>query len=190
MIFDVEDLLKGVAPCLDELEYEYLGIGVEHCRGFEDHSQLSAFLMLGIRSVCLLRGMIRVADPQFLDSYDSVRRSFIESWQLQFEFRLRNATAKAQKWLERQPEWQADRKKLEAMIAKLQGGEAGFTREWSGLSEMAHPTFDATINSVSIASTIFKMNPHPNRLDEEFNKLAIDYFGMVNRVIWPYSTQM
>jgi len=47
MIFDVEDLLKGVAPCLDELEYEYLGIGVEHCRGFEDHSQLSAFLMLG-----------------------------------------------------------------------------------------------------------------------------------------------
>jgi hypothetical protein len=184
MMFDVEDLLKGVSPCLDELEYEYLGIGVEHCRGFEDHSQLSAFLMLGIRSVCLLRGMIQLADPQFLDSYDSVRRSFIESWQLQFEFKLREATAKAQKWLERQPEWQADRKKLETVIAKLQGREAGFTREWSGLSEMAHPTFDATINSVSIASTIFKMNPHSDRLDKEFKKLAIDYIGMVNRVIW------
>lgn len=183
-MLDVEDLLEGVRACLDELEYEYLGIGVEHCRGFEDHSQLSAFLMLGIRSVCLLRGMMRLADPQFLDSYDSVRRSFIECWQLQFEFKLRDATAKAQKWLERQPEWQADRKKLETVIAKLQGGEAGFTREWSGLSEMAHPTFDATINSVFIASTIFKMNPHPNRLDEEFKKLAIDYIGMVNRVIW------
>jgi hypothetical protein len=180
----MDDLLSGIDPCLDELEYQYLGNGIEQCKGFEDHTQLSAFLMLGIRSVCLLRGMLRLADPQFLDAYDCVRRSFVECWQLQFEFKLKDATAKAQKWLERQPEWNADRKKLEAVIAKLQGGDAGFVREWSGLSEMSHPTFDATANSLSIASTIFKMNPHPARLEDEFKKVAGDYVGMVNRVVW------
>jgi len=178
------DLFAGIGECLDELECEYLKVGVEHCKGLEDHSQLSSFLMLGIRSVCLLRGMLRLADPQFLDSYDSVRRSFIESWQLQFEFKLRDSAAKAQKWLEGQQEWQADRRKLEGLIAKLQGGPAGFAREFGELSEVAHPTLQATINSVSIASTIAGVNPQPHRLQEEFDKLAHDYVGMVNREIW------
>lgn len=178
------DIFDGIGGCLDELEYEYLKVGVEHCKGLEDHSHLSSFLMLGIRSICLLRGMLRLADPQFLDAYDSVRRSFIESWQLQFEFKLRDSVAKTQKWLEGQQEWQADRRKLEGLIAKLQGGPAGFAREFGDLSEMAHPTLQATVNSVSIASTLAGVNPHPQRLEEEFNKLAQDYAGMVNRVIW------
>jgi hypothetical protein len=179
------DMLQEVAPCLDELESEYLKAGIDHCKGLEDHSHLSAFLMLGIRSVCLLRSMLRLANPQFLDAYDSVRRSFIESWQLQFEFKLRDSTAKTQKWLEGQPEWQADRKKLEALIVNLLGGgEAGFAREWGELSEMAHPTFQATVNSVAIASTIAGVNPHDGLLEESFKRLARDYVGMVNRVIW------
>jgi hypothetical protein len=90
-----KDLWGEIEPCLDELEHEYLRLGIEHCKGLEDHSQLSAFV--GIRSICLLRGMLRLADAQFLDSYDSVRRSFIESWQLQFEFKLRDSTAKSSK---------------------------------------------------------------------------------------------
>jgi hypothetical protein len=181
---NLSDLLKGIGPCLDELEQEYLRVGIDHCKGFEDHSQLSAFLMVGIRSICLLRGMLRLCNPQFLDSYDSVRRSFIESWQLQFEFRLQDSTAKAQKWLEQQPEWQANRKKLETVIKKLYGEQAGFTREWAGLSEMAHPTHEATVNSVAIASSVLGVNPQPQRLEEEFQKVAKDYVGMVNRVIW------
>jgi hypothetical protein len=178
------DILEEVAPCLDELESEYLNAGIDHCQGLDDHSHLSAYLMLGIRSICLLRSMFRLADPQFLDAYDSVRRSFVESWQLQFEFKLRDSTAKTQKWLEGQPEWQADRKKLEALIVKLLGEEAGFAREWGELSEMAHPTFQATVNSVAIASTIAGVNPQPHLLEESFKTLARDYVGMVNRVIW------
>lgn len=179
-----DGLFAKIGPCLDELEYQYLKAGVEHCSGLDDHSQLSSFLMLGIRSICLLRGMARLADPEFLDAYDSVRRSFIEAWHLQFEFKLRDSAARAQKWLEGQQEWQADRKKLEAAIAKLQGGPAGFAREFGELSEMAHPTLQATVNSVSIASTLAGVNPHPHKLNEEFEKLARDYVGMVNREIW------
>jgi len=54
----------------------------------------------------------------------------------------------------------------------------------SELSEMAHPTLQAVVNSVSIASTVAGVNPQPHRLLEEFNKLAQDYVGLVNRVIW------
>jgi hypothetical protein len=178
-------LFDGVGPCLDELESEYLKIGIEQCKGLEDHSQLSAFLILGIRSICLLRGMLRLADPQFLDAYDTVRRSFIECWQLQFEVNLRESATKAQKWLEGVNDaWKVDRAKLEALIAKLQGGQAGFAREWGELSAMSHPTFDAARNSVAIASTLAGVSPHPERLEEEFNKLAGDFVGLVNREIW------
>ncbi len=179
------DVFEGIGPCLDELEYEYLKIGVENCEGLEDHSQLSAFLMVGIRSISLLRGMLQLAHPEFLDAYDSVRRSFVESWQLQFELKLRDSATKAQKWLEAQPDtWKVDRATLEASIAKLQGGHAGFAREWGELSEMSHPTLQAVVNSVSIASTIAGVNPRPHLLEESFKKLARDYVGMVNRVIW------
>lgn len=44
------DLLQATGRCLDKLEQEYLKVGIDHCKGLEDHSQLSAFLMLGIRS--------------------------------------------------------------------------------------------------------------------------------------------
>jgi len=170
---------------LDELESEYLRVGIENCGGLEDHSQLSAFLILGIRSICLLRGMLRLADPQFLDAYDSVRRSFVESWQLQFEFKIRDSNAKAQKWLEGVPDtWNADRAKLEGLIEKLQGGKAGFGREWGELSEMTHPTFQAAVNSVSIASTIAGVDPRPQALNVAFRRLMGDYLGHLNREIW------
>ncbi len=141
--------------------------------------------MVGIRSICLLRSMLRLAEPEFLDAYDSVRRSFIESWQLQFEFKLRDSATKAQKWLEGKPDaWKVDREKLEALITKLQGGQGGFAREWGELSEMAHPTLQATVNSVAIASTIAGINPQPTLLKESLKKLNEDFVGMVNRVIW------
>jgi hypothetical protein len=182
---DAAALFDSVGPCLDELETEYLRIGIESCKGLEDHSQLSAFLMLGIRSVCLLRGMLRLGDPQFLDTYDSARRSFIESWQLQFEFKLRDSATKAQKWLEGVPDsWKPEIGKLEALVKKLQGGQAGFGREWGGLSELAHPSVQAAINSVSIASTIAGVNPRPHALGDEFQKLMGDFVGLLNREIW------
>lgn len=178
-------MFDDVGPCLDELEFEYLTIGIEQCKGLEDRSQLSAFLILGIRSICLLRSMLRLAGPQFLDAYDTVRRSFVESWQLQFEFKLRDSATKAQKWFQGLPDtWNADKAKLEALIRQLQGGDAGFGREWGELSAMSHPTFEAARNSVAVASTLAGVNPHPEHLEEEFNKLAGDFAGMLNREIW------
>lgn len=179
----IKEIFEGIGPCLDELEVEYLRTGIDHCKGLQDHSHLSAYLMLGVRSVCLLRGMLQLADPQFLDSFDSVRRAFIECWHLQLEFKMKESTAKAQKWLEGK-EWQADKTKIEALIQKLQGGAAGFGREFGELSALAHPTWEATRNSVSIASTIVGMHPKPESLHTEFEKLAKDYVGMTNRLIW------
>ena len=159
------DLFEEIGPCLDELEHEYLKIGVENCKGLEDHSQLSAFLMVGIRSISLLRGMLRLANPGFLDAYDSVRRSFIESWQLQFELKLRHSATKAQKWLESQPDaWKVDRDPLEALIVQLHGERAGFAREWGELSEMSHPTLQGEGLRWNGESRSLADSPKPCRL--------------------------
>jgi hypothetical protein len=178
-------VFDDVGFCLDELEQEYLSCGIAICEGFEDHTQLSAFLMLGIRSIGLLRGMMHLAHPEFLDSYDVVRRAFIESWQLQLELKLCRSSAKAQKWLEAQPNaWKVDRELIEELVVRLHGERAGFAREWGELSEMCHPTFQAVVNSIAIASTIAGLNPRPYLLKESLENLKLDFIGMVNREIW------
>lgn len=181
----MDNLLQQGGACLEELEHQYLRIGVERCKGLEDHSQLSAFLMVGIRSISLLRGMLYLLQSEFLDTYDCVRRSFIESWQLQLELKLRESATKAQKWLESQPDtWKVNRGPLEALIERLHGEKAGLAREWGELSEVSHPTLQAVVNSVSVASTRAGVNPKPQLLSESLEKLLKDCVGMVNREIW------
>ena len=106
--------------CLDELEREFLRVGVGRCKYLEDKSQLAAFLCLGIRAVSLLRRVVQLLAPDTLDSFDAVQRSFQETWQLQFEFRLVDSRSKAATWVAGQGgSWHADRKKLDGSMESL-----------------------------------------------------------------------
>lgn len=171
--------------CLDELETEYLRIGTERCRNLEERTQLSAFLRLGIRSVSLLRTMLRLLEPDTLDAYDAVRRAFYETWQLQFEFRLTDSAAKVQKWFQGNPDtWKADGQKLEAFIKSKAAGPGGLGREYGGLSELAHPTCAATANSTALVTTRRRMNTNPELLEQSLKELAGDFAELLNRQIW------
>lgn len=171
--------------CLDELETEYLRIGTERCRNLEDRTQLSAFLRLAIRSVSLLRTMLRLLEPDTLDAYDAVRRAFYEAWQLQFDFRLPDSATKVHKWFQGNADtWKADERKLEAFINSKTGGPGGFGREYGGLSELAHPTCAATVNSCALVTTRRGMNTDPELLGQQLKELAGDFAGLLNRQIW------
>jgi len=125
--------------CLYELETEYLRVGGEKCKNLEERTQLSAFLLLGIRSVSLLRAMLHLLRPDTLDAYDAVRRAFLECWQLQFDFRLPDSASKVQKWFQGNADtWKSDKRKLELYMEKKAAGPAGFGREFSELSELTH----------------------------------------------------
>ncbi len=82
-------LVSLTRPALDQLEQEYLRVAAEKCGHLRQPTQLSAFLLCGIRSLSLLRGMLRLLEPTFLDSHAALHRAYLESWYLQFEFRLR-----------------------------------------------------------------------------------------------------
>jgi hypothetical protein len=171
--------------CLSELENEYLRIGTEHCDFLEQRTQLSAFLQLGIRAVSLLRGMLRILEPDFLDSYDPIRRAFIETWQLEYQFRLRDGTSNAQKWLQGDGgSWRPDFQMLEESNGRLNLEQGQFAREFNLLSEVAHPTLTAAQNSCAIASTLRGLNPNTGALEQTHLDLSVDYLNLVNRQIW------
>jgi hypothetical protein len=176
---------KLANECLEELEKEYLRIGSARCKYLEDRSQLSAFLLLGIRSVSLLRAMTHLLQLDTLDSYDSVRRAFVESWQLQFELRLRGSETRAQDWFrEKNDAWKPNIAKLEEFIKKDGHSPAGLGREWGLLSEKSHPTYAAASDSCAIVTARRGISSVSGHLREEQQALESDYCGLLVRQIW------
>ncbi len=171
--------------CISELEREYLRLGAEDHAFLEDGTQLSAFFLMGIRGTSLLRGMFRLLEPDFLDAYDAIRRAFVEGWQLQYEFRLREGTAKAQKWLnEKGASWKPDFRRLEESNRELGLESGAFEREFFSLAEVAHPTFTAAKNSCAIASASRGLNQNAPLLQQAYLNLTLDFLNLVNRQIW------
>lgn len=174
-----------VTLCLDELEREFLRVGAEKCKHLAEPSQLSAFFRVGLRAVSLLRGMYLLLSADALDSYDPVRRAFWESWQLQFEFRIVNSGTKAAKWFETKTKfWEADTKKLADFVESLQHGRPNYGREYGDLSEMTHPTEQATANSCTAALARLDVGNHAQQIRTSVAKLSDDFAGLLVREIW------
>jgi len=137
--------------CLDEVEAELLNIGSAKCNLLHDETQLSAVIFLLLRATSLFRSMLDLLAREQLDSYDAVRRAYLETWLLAYEFRLEESGRKAAKWhAKRDDSWSPDISKLEA-YSKSQGVKAlALGRDYGGLSEVAHPTKSAAENSVAM----------------------------------------
>ena len=137
--------------CLNETEAELLRIGSAKCNKLRDDTQLSAVTFLLLRATSLLRSMLDLVATDQLDSYDAVRRAYLETWLLAFEFRLEDSGPEAAKWhAMRGSSWSADIRKLET-FTKSQGIKAPeLGRDYGGLSELAHPTRSAAQNSLAV----------------------------------------
>ena len=176
-----------ITSCLDELEREFLRVGADRCNRLEKQCQLSAFLRLGLRSISLLRGMHVLLSQCILDSHDAVRRAFLESWELQFEFRKKCSSTRALKWLlgvDKSNSWKADRKKLADFVASLGASAPNFGREWGELTELAHPTAQATENSITIVLARHNAKDQAEQVKGELQKLRENFPGLLMREIW------
>ncbi len=88
---------------------------------------------------------------QPLDACDAVRRAYLETWLLAFEFRLIDSEAKATQWHNgKAKSWSADIPRLKR-YAPLQGAAPMLGQDYGGLSKIAHPTKEAASNSVNSA---------------------------------------
>src|SRR5713101_1234518 len=99
---------------LNELEVEYLRLGSTLCQNLSDETQLSAFLLLGLRSIAMLKSTLMLIKPStVMAGCDPVERAFLETSQLQFEFRFIDATGKVKDWFARNwNTWKSDKHKL------------------------------------------------------------------------------
>jgi hypothetical protein len=142
---------RTFAGFLDEAEAEILKLIDSKRIGASDHSQLAAVLFLLIRASSLLRASLSILEWGRLDAYDAVRRAYWEAWALAFEFRLAESQPKAAKWHEDQKKFgEPDIKKIEDFM-KLQGIASPLLgKDYGGLSEVAHPTKSAAVNSMVV----------------------------------------
>lgn len=123
--------------------------------------------------------------PDTLDSFDAVRRAFLESWQLQFEFRLTGSSEKTARWFDGQGgSWSPDPQKIADFIESLGRKRPKYGREYGDLSELAHPTAQATVNSCAVATTRWGISSVSDQIDKAVNELSEDFTGLLIREIW------
>jgi len=138
--------------CLKESEADLVKIGRTKCNRLRDQSQLSAVICLLIRATSLFRSALSLVKNGQLDACDAVRRAYLETWLLAFEFRLEGSQEKTARWHNgKDKSWSANVSRL-AKFLKSQGIESMLGRDYGGLSNMAHPTKNAALTSVVLVT--------------------------------------
>lgn len=175
-----------IFACLDELERELLRVGIERCEQFQQQSQLTAVLLLLLRSSSLLRSAVRLYRSEYLDAFDAVRRAFFESWQLGFQFRMENGRGEIGRWFAGVADsWSADLQRLDG-YARARGNRApDIGRQYGRLSVLAHPTYTASQNSALLVVRKLGMRAE----NEQTLTEAIAYFesepaALLYRLVW------
>ncbi|MFZ0275417.1 MAG: GNAT family protein [Candidatus Sulfotelmatobacter sp.] len=159
-------LIALTRDSLNQLEQEYLRVGSENCGHLRQKTQLSAFLLCGIRSLSLLRGMLRLLEPQWLDSHAALHRAFLESWYLQFDFRAKKRTAAhvgVETWFRKQSKlWEKKhtRQLVKDTLNGLGGKAPEFDLEYEALSNATHPTNEAAYSSQLVVVATGGISPN------------------------------
>ena len=142
-----------VRLCLDEVERELFRVAdSDECRRFHKDTQLTAVVLLLLRTSSLLRSLLLLSQAgNSEDSFHLVLRAFEETWYLAHEFRSSERRNRAVRWLARQNDsWSA---RIGDLVEFALGrGHRGpnFGRGYGSLSELAHPTRAAAENSVTL----------------------------------------
>jgi hypothetical protein len=145
--------LHQIRRCLDELDRELFRIADDpECERFHQNTQLTAVLLLLLRSSSLLRSLTSLIEvPTSEDAFHLVLRGFEESWNIAHDLRLRGHHDRAENWLaQRKDSWSA---RISALVAFAMGrGHPGpqLGRDYGSLSELAHPTRSAAENSTTL----------------------------------------
>lgn len=138
---------------LEEARAELLRIGLTKCDRLREESQLCAVVFLLFRATSLFRSLLFLLQGGRIDACDVILRAYAEAWFLALEFRLRESASKAVLWHKgKSDSWKANMQRLEPFL-KSQGVDPKLKGDYSGLSEVAHPTKRAATNSVVVMDT-------------------------------------
>jgi hypothetical protein len=153
---DINDVIMAAPDALAELTREFVRRCDEEYKK-DNKSQLTACLLLAIRSASLLFGIARLIEPETHDSEEVLLRSFLEARDLLLTFRFdhKGTRTRVTYWFAGKVDssWKADHTKCEQFMSRLGSGGAEFGKRWSMTTTLAHPTMFAAQNSVVCASS-------------------------------------
>lgn len=176
---------RRLSICIFETEQELIRVGGERHDFLRKQSQEAALILLLLRCCSLFRAMLSSLQRQELDAFDAVRRAYLETWHLAFQFRMPNLKGEAGRWLAGQPNsWSAEIGKLEE-YAKGRGLNApDLGNDYGELSELAHPTRSATENSAALVLWRARINQDGQTVEQAISALENGTAGMIYRLLW------
>jgi hypothetical protein len=171
--------------CCDEALRELFRIGEAGCKSFTKIDQLCAVIILLIRCFSILRMMPSLLKSECLDVFESVRRSFVESWLLAYELRFKTKKAKAEDWLTgKSDSWKADRNFLDKHARSQRKDVLDLKKYYSDLSNLAHPTRNAAENSFLLTATRFGLRPDSQDIERAHTGFDREKYEDLYRTLW------
>jgi hypothetical protein len=177
---------KVILQCRDEVERELFRVANHNdCSRFHKETQLTAVLLLLIRSASLLQSLVLLFQSRNLDGFHPVLRAFEENWNMAHELRLTAQQNKAAKWLAGANDtYLASIPVLNEFIRDRGQHEPPLGRDYGSLSALSHPTRSAAMNSVGVA--LLRLGAEGAEVGfrpaEENDELRLPY--ALHRLIW------
>jgi hypothetical protein len=170
--------------CLDEVESELIRMGRERHDFLREDSRLAAAILLLLRSSSMFRAMLELFQSRKLDAFDAVRRAFLESWLLAFQFRMQDLRGQAGQWLARRGAAMADIGRLEQYARGRGHNTPNLGTDYGELSNLAHPTRDAAENSASLILWRLGLNAEGETVEQTIEALEKQIPAMLYRFLW------
>jgi hypothetical protein len=177
---------KEFTHCLDELDRCLFDAAAHRdCEGFHKETQLTAVMTLLVRCSSLLRAMLQLFDSGACDAFQAVLRAFEESWYLAFYFRSQDQGGNAARWLaEKGGSWSPPLGELIAFVKARGASEPTIGKDYGRLSEVAHPTKAAGLNSVTLCGARLGLPPAIAELADERKNEEARFPDALYRLVW------
>lgn len=177
---------KQIEACLYEIDCALFN-AADHteCRRFHQDSQLTAVILLLTRCSSLLHSLLNLFLSAESDAFQVVLRAFEESWYLAHYLRFAENSGRAARWLAGENNsWSADLGTLMKFARDRGLPEPSMGRDYGRLSEVAHPTKSAAMNSVTICGSRLGIVGADTQLVEERENEEARFPDAIYRLVW------
>ena len=177
---------EQIGACLNEIDCALFRVADHHdCKRFNVDSQLTAVVLLLLRCSSLLRSLLILFQSGGTDSFQVVLRAFEEAWYLAFYLRFGDNGPTASKWLaEKGGSWSVPLGELIAFAKERGAPDPTMGRDYGRLSEVAHPTKAAAMNSVTLCGERLAIDGTSAELVEERQNEEARFPDALYRLVW------
>jgi len=177
---------KQIESCLSEIDRALFKVADhKECQRFNMDSHLTAVLLLLIRCSSLLRSLLTIFSSGEADAFQVVLRAFEESWYLAYYLRFTENSGKAARWLAGENDsWSADLGSLMDFARERGLKNPSMGHDYGRLSEVAHPTKSAAMNSVTLCGARLGIGGADAELVEERKNEEARFPDALYRLVW------